>query len=159
MLGSRRPSVEDLARLRYTATVVKETLRLYPPAWIIGREAAEDVTIGGERIAAGSLILMSQWVTHRDGRFFNDPEWFIPERWLDGTLDRDVGRFAYFPFGGGPRVCIGASFAIMEAVIVLAMVARRYRFELAPGASVIPWPTMTLRLRHGLRVLLAPREE
>jgi cytochrome P450 len=158
VLGSRQPRAEDMAELRYTAAVVKETLRLYPPAWIIGREAIEDVTIGGEPVARGSLVLMSQWVAHRDERFFGGAEEFIPERWMDGTLERDLPRFAYFPFGGGPRGCIGAGFATMEAVIVVAMIARRFRFVLAPNASVMPWPTMTLRLRHGLRVILAPRE-
>ncbi|MGH7550615.1 MAG: cytochrome P450 [Gemmatimonadota bacterium] len=156
VLGDGRPAANDLRRLRYLDAVVKETLRLYPPAWILSREAVEDVDIGGHCVNAGSLVLMSQWVTHRDVCFFADPERFVPERWLDGSLERELPRFSYFPFGGGPRVCIGAFFGMMELVLALAMIARRYRFVLPAGTSVAPWPTMTLRPR-GLRVTLAPR--
>jgi cytochrome P450 len=129
---------------------VTEALRVYPTVWLLGREAIEPCTIGGYRVPAGTTLYMSQWVLHRDPRFFDEPESFRPERWEDG-LARRLPRYAYFPFGGGPRICIGNAFAQMEAVLLLATIARRYRLALAPGATVTPLPTMTLRPRDGVR--------
>ena len=110
VLGGRTPSVADLPRLRYTDMVVQEIMRLYPPAYVIGREAVETCELGGWRIPAGGTVLMSQWVVQRDPRFYDEPERFYPARWADGLAKR-LPKYAYFPFGGGPRVCIGNTFA------------------------------------------------
>ena len=125
MLGSTAPTVADLPRLKYTESIVHETLRVYPTVWVIGREAIEPVELGGYLIPAGTTVFMPQWVIHRDGRWFDDPEAFRPERWADGLMQR-IHRYAYFPFGGGPRICIGNNFALMEATLILATIARRY---------------------------------
>ena len=151
VLGGRRPSVDDLPRLRYTEMVVQEATRLYPPAYVIGRQAVEPCEVGGYRIPAGGTLLMSQWVIQRDPRFFDDPERFLPGRWADG-LARRLPKYAYFPFGGGPRVCIGNTFALMEAVLVVAAVARRFRFTAPPGPPVRPRPAITLRPERPIRL-------
>src|SRR4051794_5644104 len=104
-------------------------MRLYPPAWVIGREAVQDCEIGGYRVAAGTIVLMSPWVTHRDGRYFDEPNDFLPDRW-NQDLAKRLPRFAYFPFGGGPRICVGNRFAMMEAVLILATIVQRFRLEL-----------------------------
>jgi cytochrome P450 len=156
VLGGRAPTFADVPRLVYADQVITESLRVYPTAWILGREAVEPCTIGGEPVPAGLTMWMSQWVLHRDPRFFDDPESFRPERWADG-LARRIPRYAYFPFGGGPRICIGNTFAQMEAVLLLATIARRYRVALAPGAVIRPTPTMTLRPHGGIRVVLTRR--
>lgn len=153
ILGGRAPSIDDLPRLRFTDQVVTEAMRLYPPAWIIGREATRDCTIGGYRIRRGTSVLMSQWVLHRDPRFFDDPDAFRPERWADG-LAKQLPRFAYFPFGGGPRLCIGNAFAQMEAVLLLATIAQRCRFSLVLEHPVVPQPSLTMRPKYGVRVTL-----
>ena len=146
VLAGRPPSLSDLPRLPYTEMVVKESLRLYPPAWGIGRRAISDVEIGGYRIRAGTNVFILQWLTHHDPRFFPDPE-----RWrVDPVKSGRIPRFAYFPFGGGPRVCIGAGFAMMEATLLLATIAQRYRFTLLPDPPVVPFFSITLRPRHGL---------
>jgi len=151
VLAGRPPSLSDLPRLPYTEMVVKESLRLYPPAWGIGRRAISDVEIGGYRIRAGTNVFILQWLTHHDPRFFPDPERFDPERWrVDPVKSGRIPRFAYFPFGGGPRVCIGAGFAMMEATLLLATIAQRYRFTLLPDPPVVPFFSITLRPRHGL---------
>lgn len=155
--GSRAPGVADLPRLAYAEWVVKESLRLYPPAWAVGREAARETEVGGRRVRRGEQVYVFQWVTHRDARFFERPEEFLPERWAGG-LEKRLPRFAYFPFGGGPRRCVGAGFAMTEAVLLLAAVARRFRLRLAPGAhDVTPLPTITLRPRGGIRVVVEGR--
>jgi cytochrome P450 len=156
ILRGRRPTYDDLPSLRYTAHVVAETLRLYPPVTIVGREAIQEVELGGFRIPPGTTIFASQWVTHRDARYFDEPAAFRPERW-EGELSERLPKFAYFPFGGGPRVCIGNVFALMEAVLVLATVGQRWRFRLAPDARIEPWPGITLRPRHGVPVILESR--
>jgi cytochrome P450 len=156
VLGDRPPTPADLPRLSYTDCVVTEALRVYPTVWLLGREAIEPCTIGGYGVPVGTTLYMSQWVLHRDARFFDEPETFRPERWEDG-LARRLPRYAYFPFGGGPRICIGNAFAQMEAVLLLATIARRYRLALAPGATVTPLPTMTLRPQDGVRVVLSRR--
>ncbi len=156
VLEGRLPSAADLPRLKYTECVVTETLRVYPTVWTVGREAVEPVELGGYRIAGGTTVFMPQWVIHRDGRWFDDPEVFRPERWADGLMQR-IPRYAYFPFGGGPRICIGNNFALMEAVLILATIARKYRPSLAPDAVIAPLPTMTLRPAHGVKVQLSSR--
>jgi cytochrome P450 len=131
-LAGRPPSLGELAALRYTEAVVLESMRLFPPAYAFGREAVADCELGGYPVPAGTTLFMSPWVMHRDPRFYDEPERFAPERWLDGLADR-LPRFAYLPFGGGPRICIGNRFAMMEAVLILATVARRR--APAPGAA------------------------
>ncbi len=153
VLAGRTPTPEDLPRLRYTDMVLKESMRIYPPAWAIGREAREPFQAGRFLVRPGTNIFISQWITHRDPRFFPDPERFDPERWRDDPIRRGVlPRFAYFPFGGGPRVCIGAGFAQMEAGLILATIAQRFLLELVPGQSIPLLPSVTLRPRHGIRM-------
>jgi len=150
-LGGRPPGAEDVARLPYTRMVLAEAMRCYPPAWVIARQAREDTDVGGLRLPAGTLVLMSQWVTHHDPRHYPDPFRFDPERWApDAAAVRP--RFAYYPFGGGSRVCIGEQFAWMEGILVLAALAARWRFDLVPGHRVVPEPLITLRPKHGIRV-------
>jgi cytochrome P450 len=143
VLGSEPASPADVPALPYTQAVVNETLRLYPPAYVTGREAVRDTTIGGVPIPKGHIILISMYTTHRDPRFFREPDAFRPERWLDG-LEKRLPRAAFIPFGLGSRKCIGASFAMMEATLLLATIARRWRFELAPG-EIGTHPSITLR--------------
>ncbi len=144
LAGGRQPTPEDVPALQYTEMVVAETMRLYPPAWALGRLALEDHEVGGYRIPRGSLVLVSQYVIQRDPRFWPDPERFDPERW---TPEAKAARpqFAYFPFGGGPRRCIGEGFAWMEGVLILAALARRWRPRLIPGRAVETQPRITLR--------------
>jgi cytochrome P450 len=156
VLGGRAPTFADLPRLIYADRVITETLRVYPTVWLLGREAIEPTEIGGYRVRRGQTLWMSQWVLHRDPRFFDDPESFRPDRWADGLAKR-IPRYAYFPFGGGPRICIGHSFAQMEAVLLLATIARRFQVRLKPDTVVRPYPTMTLRPDGGLQVLLSRR--
>ena len=146
--GDRLPTAEDVAALRYTEMVVAETMRLYPPAWAIGRLALEDHEVGGFLIPRGSLVLVSQYVTHRDPRFFPDPLRFDPERFAPEARSARQ-QFSYFPFGGGPRRCIGEGFAWMEATLMLATLARRWRLRLLPGRKVETQPRITLRPGSG----------
>ena len=143
VLGSEPASPEDVSALPYAQAIVNETLRLYPPAYVTGREAVRDTTIGGTRIPKGHIVLISMYTTHRDERFFPEPDAFRPERWLDG-LEKRLPRAAFIPFGLGSRKCIGASFAKMEATLVLATIARRWRFELVP-LEIATQPSITLR--------------
>ncbi len=129
-------------------------MRLYPPAWSLARTVAKEVELGGYRLPAGANVVMSPWILHRDPRFFEQPEHFDPDRWTADTAQR-LPRFAYFPFGGGPRLCIGASFAVMEANLLLAAIARRFQLRLVPGHPVAALPSITLRPRHGMRMSLA----
>ena len=154
--AGRLPAVEDLPRLRYTEMVVAEVMRLYPPAWAVGRRAVEDHEFGGYCVPAGSLILVSQYVMHRDPRFFPDPERFDPERWTDEAKQARP-QFSYFPFGGGPRRCIGEAFAWMEAALIIATLASRWRMRLAPGRKVEAQPRITLRPAGGVPVTLERR--
>ena len=159
VLAGRRPSAADVKALPYTERVLKESMRLFPPAWTTGREALEAVDVGGYRIPKGAQILVSQWVVHRDPRWFPNPEGFDPDRWLPERA-KDLPRFAYFPFGGGPRVCIGNHFAMMEATLLLAVIAQRWQIELLPGQRLELKPSVTLRQKGpGLRVRLAERAE
>ena len=154
VLGDRVPAPEDLPRLRYTEMVLKEVMRLYPAVWGIGRRAVEECEFGGYRVPAGSNIFILQWRTQRDARFFPDPERFDPERWRDDPVrSGKIPRFAYFPFGGGPRVCVGASFAMMEATLLLAMIQQKYHLEVVPGHPIEIFASVTLRPKHGIRVI------
>jgi cytochrome P450 len=158
VLAGRPPALADLPHLPYTEMVMKESLRLYPPAWGIGRLAIRDLEIGGFHLRAGTNVFILPWLVHRDPRFFPDPLRFDPERWrTDPVRTGRIPRFAYFPFGGGPRVCIGASFAMMEATLLLATIAQRYRFTLLPDPPVVPFFSITLRPRHGLPVRISER--
>ncbi|MGH9774643.1 MAG: cytochrome P450 [Candidatus Acidiferrales bacterium] len=158
VLGGRIPAVEDLPRLRYTEMALKEAMRLYPPAWGIGRRAIADCQIGGYRVRAGTNIFILQWLTQRDARFFPEPERFHPERWReDPVRTGKIPRFAYFPFGGGPRVCVGAGFAMLEATLLLAMIEQKFHLALVPSHAVEVFPTVTLRPKNGIRVVLHRR--
>ena len=156
VLGGRAPSVADLARLHYTGMVVMESLRLYPPAYVMGREAVNDCEIGGYPVRRGSTVFVSQWLMHHDARYFENPDAFIPERWADGLAKR-LPKYAYFPFGGGPRMCIGSNFAAIEAALLLATIAQRFRLTLVPGHPIELLASITLRPKHGIRVRLARR--
>jgi cytochrome P450 len=153
VLGGRRPTVDDLARLSYTRMTVEESLRLYPPACVFSRKAIADDELRGYAIPAGSMIVLSPYATHRHPAVWERPEEFDPERF---TPERSAGRphFAYFPFGGGPRLCIGSNFAMMEAQLILATVAQRYRLRLVPGLPVEPQFLVTLRPRYGMPMTL-----
>lgn len=156
MLAGRAPTLDDVAKLKYTEQVLTESLRLYPPAWGTARVAIEDHEIGGYKVPKGTGVSFTQWTMHRDPRWFVEPEAFRPERWEDGLAKR-LPRFAYFPFGGGPRQCIGNTFALMEATLVLATIAQKFRFRLVEGHPVVPLPSITLRPRYGIRATLVAR--
>ena len=144
-LGERStPTTTDLPALPYAEATILETLRLYPPAYAISRDAGQDTTIAGRPVAKGTLAFISVWAAHRKPTYFEDPNAFRPERWLDG-LARRLPRGAYLPFSEGPRKCIGAAFAMQEAVLVLATIARRFRLSVAPGAAVTPRAALSLR--------------
>jgi cytochrome P450 len=161
VLGTRPPTLTDLAQLTYAEAVVSESLRLYPPAPAVVREAIQQCEIGGYRIPARTSVLMSQWVIQRDARFFEAPEAFRPERWLmtesHAALAQRRPHFAYFPFGGGPRICIGSTFAQTEATLVLASIAQRFRLTLVSGHEVTPHVALTLRPKHSVRVVVERR--
>src|SRR5947209_90028 len=156
VLGGRAPSVDDLPRLRYCEWIVKESMRLYPPAWGVGRAAVRDCEVGGYRIPEGMQIFTFQWVVQRDARWYDEPESFRPERWREEVAAR-LPKFAYFPFGGGPPQCIGNSFATMEAVLVLSTIARRFRLRLADSHAVELLPAMSLRPKGGVWLKLERR--
>jgi cytochrome P450 len=153
VLRGDQPTVEHLAELTYTRMVIEEALRLYPPAWIFGRKAIADDGIGGYSIPANSIIVLSPYVTHRHPALWEHPEVFDPERF---TPERSAGRphFAYFPFGGGPRMCIGNNFALMEMQLILATIAQRYKLRLVPGHPVEPEALLSLHPRYGLQMML-----
>lgn len=156
VLGGRPPSVADLPRLKYAESVVTESMRLYPPAYGLGRQAVRATEIAGQPVAAKDIFITPTWVVHRDPRWFEEPLSFRPERWA-GDLAQRLPRFAYFPFGGGPRQCIGNGFATMEAILVVAAIAQRFRLALVPGQQIRPTPYVTLRPEPGIRVRLERR--
>ena len=156
VLGGRAPGVDDLPRLPYAGMVVSESLRLFPPAYGLGRQAARHTELGGYAIASGEVIIAPMWVVHRDPRWFDKPAEFLPERWA-GDLAQRLPRFAYFPFGGGPRQCIGNTFALMEATLILAAIAQRVRLSLVPGQSITPTPYITLRPEPDIRAHVTRR--
>ena len=153
VLAGRNPSIDDLPRLRYTEMVLKEAMRLYPAVWGLGRRAIAECELGGYRIPAGANIFMFQWLTQRDSRFFPEPQRFDPERWREDPVRAGkIPRFAYFPFGGGPRVCVGASFAMIEATLLLATIQQQFHFDLVPTHPIEILGSVTLRPKHGIRV-------
>jgi cytochrome P450 len=157
VLGGRLPGVADLPALSFVEQVVTESMRLYPPAWVIGRRAIDAYPIGGYVAPPRSIFLMSQWLTHRDARYYPEPERFRPDRWTP-AFRAALPKFAYFPFGGGPRQCIGESFAWMELVLVVATLAQHWTLQLAPGHRVAPQPVVTLRAKGGMRMTLRARQ-
>jgi cytochrome P450 len=155
VLCGRAPTATDLPKLPYTKMVIEEALRLYPPTWITARTPLQDDEIGGYAIPAGAVVLLSPYVMHRHPRFWEAPTVFDPERFAPARSG-DRPRYAYFPFGGGPRRCLGEHFALQEAQLIVTMVAQTYRLQLVPGHPVIPQPMLALRPRHGVRVMLHP---
>lgn len=153
VLNGRDPTVQDLPQLRYTEHVVLESMRLYPPAWLIARQSVEDTHIGKYFLPAGTVVLISQWLVQRDARFFDSPDAFQPDRW-ENDLAKRLPAYAYFPFGGGARVCIGKAFALMEAVLLLTTIGQNYRLSLLPDRPVRFDPSLTLRPKDGLRMQL-----
>lgn len=155
VLGGRPPIVDDLAALPYLDQVVKEAMRLYPPAWTQGRRAIDDFELEGYRLPAGTVVMFSQWVIHRLPEIWGDPETFRPER-FEPTTERALPPYAYFPFGGGPRMCIGMPFANLEARLLLATILQQYTPNLVPGYPVVPRPRITLRPAYGIHMTLDP---
>ncbi|MEO5818544.1 MAG: cytochrome P450 [Gemmatimonadaceae bacterium] len=158
-LGDALLGADDMSRLPYARAVIAESMRLYPPAWIVGRRTLNEYELGGYTIPARAYVLMSQWIVHRDPRWWDDAEVFRPERWLPGgsALDSARPRFSYFPFGAGTRVCIGEQFAWMEGVLALATIARRWTLRLVAGHPIVPQPIVTLRSKHGMRMVTHAR--
>jgi cytochrome P450 len=156
VLAGRPPGLAEVARLPFTEAVILEALRLYPPAFGFGREVIERCEIGDYQLEPGTSIYIVPWVIQRDPRWFDEPDQFRPERWLDGLAKR-LPRFAYFPFGGGPRLCIGQQFAKLEAIIILSSIVQRWRLDLVPGQNMTPKPAITLRPRNGMTMTVSAR--
>ncbi|NOT48853.1 MAG: cytochrome P450, partial [Acidobacteria bacterium] len=157
LLAGRTPTFDDVPRLKYTEAVLAESMRLYPPAWAIGRLALEEHQIGGYHLPAGSLVLMSPYVTHRDPRHWTEAEKFAPERWLDHGVKEASQKYTYFPFGGGIRRCIGESFAWTEGILTLATLAQRWKLRLMPEQKIGLSAMMTLRPKYGMRMIAEAR--
>jgi cytochrome P450 len=155
VLGGRTPTVADMPSLKYTEMIAKEAMRLYPPAYAVGREAVEATEIGGFRVPKGTQLFAFQWVTHRDARYFEDPAAFKPERWTSEKSEQ-LPKYAYFPFGGGPRQCIGNYFAMLEIVLLLATIGQHFRFALT-DEKVEVLPVLSLRPKSGIKVKLHHR--
>ena len=161
-LNGRTPTFADIPQLKHTYRIIKETLRLYPPNRSTAREAAQDCRLGNYKVRAGSQVVMPQWVVHRDERFFDRPNEFIPDRWTS-EFEKKMHKYAYFPFGGGPRLCIGRSFAMMEIALVLAIITDKFEISLDSSDEVEPIPLVLLRPKNDLKVTLrsirhAPRD-
>ena len=156
VLAGRTPTLDDLGQLPYTRAVVLEAMRLFPPAYVIGRQVEKPIALGGYRIDPGDQLLVSQWVLHHNPLWFAEPEQFKPERWL-GDLEKTLPDHAYMPFGGGPRICIGQHFAMMEAQLCLAALMQRVQLQVVDGQSRELSPAVTLRPRHGLRAVVTQR--
>lgn len=157
VLEGRPPALDDLPKLTYTEKVMKEALRFYPPVWAFVRQAVRPVELGGYTLPAGTTVVMSPWVAHRDHRFFEDPLEFRPDRWT-AEFEKLLPKFAYFPFGGGQRTCIGASFAKMEIALLLATMAQGFRVSPAPGFKLELLPSITLQPKRGISVILHQRQ-
>ncbi|OCQ99007.1 cytochrome P450 [Nostoc sp. MBR 210] len=157
VLQGKLPTLEDLGKLVYTQQVIKESMRLYPPVSLMGREAAVDTQIGDYEIPQGTSIMISQWVMHRHPKYFENAEAFQPERWTE-ELEKQLPKGVYFPFGDGPRICIGKGFAQMEAALLLATIAQSFQIDLVPGYPIVPQPSITLRPESGLEVEIKQRK-
>jgi cytochrome P450 len=156
VLGGRAPRAEDVARLEFTSSILKESMRLYPPVWALIQKPVRAFDLDGYHVKAGTQVMVSQWVMHHDPRYFTDPASFLPERWT-AEFSGGLHRCAYFPFGAGPRVCIGRTFAMMEAVLILAVIAPKFQLRTAPGYSITPSPLLTLRPQGGLKMTVTAR--
>lgn len=156
VLGGRAPTHDDVSKLTYARMVVEESMRIYPPVHTMAREAIGDDTLVGERIPKGSAVMIVPWLLHRHVKLWENPGRFDPER-FSPKASAARPRFAYLPFGGGKRICIGAAFALTEATVLLATLAQRYRLRVVPGHKVEPQGLITLRARHGMKMLLTPR--
>ncbi|MBW4469895.1 MAG: cytochrome P450 [Stenomitos rutilans HA7619-LM2] len=156
VLGDRSPTLADLPQLRYTEQIIKEALRLYPPLFSLARSPIQDYDLDGYHIPTGYILLFSPWVMHRSARYFTNPLQFQPERW-EHDLEKQLPKGVYFPFGDGPRVCMGKSFALMEAVLLLATIAQKWQLTLLPDQLLAPLPSMTLRPKAGITVRLTKR--
>jgi cytochrome P450 len=155
-VGRESPKYSDLTGLKFLEGVMNESLRLYPPVWAFGREAVERVNIAGVHITPATQVLISPWVSHRDPTFFSRPADFRPDRWITGELN-DLPRFAFLPFGGGPRTCVGDRLARTEVILVLTLLLQRYRIKPDANSSLQLLPSITLRPRHALNIEFSPR--
>jgi cytochrome P450 len=155
VLAGRAPTVDDFPNLPYTEWVLNESMRIYPPAWMLGRRAIEAFDLDGVHFPAGTIVMFSQWVIHRLPDLWGDSENFRPERW-DPASERKIVPWSYFPFGGGPRICIGLPFAQLEARLLLATILQHYLPFTAPGFRAEPDPLITLRPKKGLQSILMP---
>jgi cytochrome P450 len=156
VIGDRPATVDDIPRLKYTESVLMESMRIYPPAWAIGREPTTSCELGGYPLLPRTAIFIIPWVLHRDPRYFDEPERFRPERWM-GNLSRELPRFAYMPFGGGPRICIGQRFAMNEAILILTTIAQRFSADWRSDRTIMPFPSITLRPRGGVWLRIKDR--
>lgn len=156
--GNRIPTADDIPKLQYTERVLRESMRLYPPVWTMGRYVENDYSVGEYTIPAGSSILMSQYVMHHDPRYYKKPEEFNPNRWTD-DFNAHLPRFSYFPFGGGIRGCIGESFAWMEGILIIATIAQEWSMRLVPSQRIKLDPAITLRSRYGMKMKLLQRKK
>lgn len=156
VLQGRAPEASDVPQLKFTEMIAKESMRLYPPAYVVGRESVNECEIGGYLVPPRTQVFMSTWVVHRDARFFDEPDKFKPERWTPEFIN-NLPKYAYFPFGGGPRICIGNTFAMMEIVLLLATIAQKFRLSLVTKHPVELQPAMSLRPRNGIRMILNKR--
>ena len=156
VLENRLPTINDIPQLSYTEMVIKESMRLYPPGWILGRELISDCKIGDRNFPRGTVIYFSQWAVHRDTRFYDRPEQFNPDRWAD-NLSQRLPRCAYFPFGAGARVCIGKAFSMMETTLILTMIIQKFRLTLVPEHTIELLPSFTLRPKQGVKMAIAQR--
>ena len=158
VIGERSPTVADLRELTFTKRILTESMRLYPPAYAMGRKALEDCPIGPYTLPKGATVLMSQYTLHRDARFFLEPEQFNPDRWTP-EFEATLPKLAYFPFGGGVRKCIGEQFALMEGVLLLASLGRNWQFRVTQGHPVEPYPSITLRPKFGVKMTVQTRKK
>lgn len=158
VLGGRDPALSDLPKLTYLDQVIKESMRLYPSGWTQGRRAVEDFELDGYRFPAGTLLMLSQWALHRNPDIWEDADTFRPERWNPGQKQKGL-QWAYFPFGGGSRMCLGKSLALLELILILPVFLQRYFPRVLPGHVVEPLPLVTLHAKHGLPVRLEPVQD